>query len=152
MLKFAFVATSAVLLAVGIVGCSDTNGPSDSLRGSYVLVSVDEQPLPVLLNDYSLTRFYLVGDTLSFNGHGTVAETNVVREDTIATGGMQLHRQQGSLGYVLRGDSVYFVFKCPPNALCIQPPVGMVQPDGSLIMGYRTTAGLANVRRYLPLQ
>ena len=68
MNQASFVGTSALLLAVGIAGCSDANAPSDSLRGRYVLVSVDAKPLPVLLNDYSTARFYLVGDTLRFDG------------------------------------------------------------------------------------
>jgi hypothetical protein len=146
-----FVGASALLLAVGVAGCRDANGPYDALRGRYVLVSVDAKPLPVLLNDYSTAQFYLVGDTLRFDGLGTVAETNVIREDVAATGGSELHREQNSFDYVLSGDSVHFVFDCPPFAGCIAPPVGSILPGGTLIMVDRTTEGLANVRRYTPL-
>ena len=151
MRSFSFAGITALLLAAGITGCRDTNGPSDSLRGRYVLVSVDAKPLPVLLNDYSTTRFYLVGDTLRFDGLGTVTETNIVREDVAATGGSELHREQSSFDYVLSGDSVHFVFNCPPFADCVAPPVGSLLPGGTLIMGDLTTDGLANVRRYAPL-
>ena len=129
-----FVATIGLVCA----GCSDaTSTVWPSLRGSYALRTVDSSPLPVLQWEYTYTRSYLVADTLIFDGRHTVQHVTVTRLDSIGRPYSEFHRQSYSSDYRLRGDTVDFLFRCPPNADCIAPPIAWLEPDYTLVYAYR---------------
>ena len=128
------------------VGCSDaTSTQLPTLRGSYALRTVDGAPLPVLQWEYGDARQYLIGDTLNFDGRHTVQHITVTRLDSIPRPYSEFHRQSYSSDYRLRGDTVDFLFRCPPNAAlsgriradCALPPVAWLEPDNKLVYAYR---------------
>jgi len=128
------VATVALLCT----GCSDaTVANVPTLRGSYALRTVDSLPLPFLQWEYDFTRQYLIADTLAFDGRHTVQHVTVTRLDSIGRSYSEFHRQSYSSDYRLRGDTVDFMFRCPPNADCALPPVAWLEPDYTLVYGYR---------------
>jgi hypothetical protein len=128
------VAAVALLCA----GCSEaTSTQLPTLRGSYALRTVDGVPLPVLQWEYGDARQYLIGDTLVFDGRHTVQHITVTRLDSIPGPYSEVHRQSYLSDYRLRGDTVDFLFRCPPNADCILPPVAWLEPDYKLVYAYR---------------
>ena len=128
------VATVALFCA----GCSDaTSTQLPTLRGSYALRTVDSLPLPVLQWEYTYTRQYLIADTLIFDGRHTVQHITVTRLDSTTSAYSEVHRQSYSSDYRLRGDTVDFLFRCPPTADCILPPIAWLEPDYTLVYAYR---------------
>jgi hypothetical protein len=125
-------------VAIFGTGCSDaTSTDVSTLRGSYALRTVDSSPLPVLQWEYDYTRNYVIADTLIFDGRHTVQHVTVTRLDSIGRPYSEFHRQSYSSDYRLRGDTVEFLFRCPPNADCIAPPIAWLGPDYTLVYGYR---------------
>ena len=128
------VATVTLLCA----GCSDATSPGFwMLHGSYALRTVASAPLPVLQWEDSYARHYIVADTLVFDGRHTVDHITVTRTDSITNAYSQLDRQRYASDYRVRGDTVDFIFRCPPNAMCIAPPVAWLEPDYKLVYAFR---------------
>ena len=126
------------IVALLCAGCSETTTTElPTLRGSYALRMVDSSPLPALQWEYTYTRFYLIADTLMFDGRHTVQHVTVTRLDSIGRPYSEFHRQSYSSDYRLRGDTVDFLFRCPPNADCIAPPIAWLGPDYTLVYAYR---------------
>jgi hypothetical protein len=129
---------TAATVALVCAGCSETTGTQlPTLRGSYALLTVDDAPPPVLQWEYNYTRSYLIADTLIFDGRHTVKHITVTRLDSIGRPYSEFHRQSYSSDYRLRGDTVDFLFRCPPYADCAIPPVAWLEPDYKLVYAYR---------------
>jgi hypothetical protein len=148
------IASSKLQLFIACVfvlasGCAEPTDPAlRSLAGTFVLQSVDSMPLPVLQLDYTTTRQSLVADTLWADGRGHYSRATITAVDSVGRPYREIHRITITGAYTIRGDTVDFPFKCPPEAMCIEPPVGWRLADGDLVIAERRTTGFALVSRF----
>jgi hypothetical protein len=127
--KIAVVATLGVAL-----GCHDTSGPP-ALPANYMLVSVNGHPLPAIISPIPEAPTVLDGTLfLDGAGHALVREHQRVM---IAPGDVTYTT---NYTYTIVGGKVQFHIDCPPNALCIAPPVGIFV-DGRLLVDMSGGAG-----------
>ena len=96
-------------------------------------------------------RGWLVADTLSFDGRGTL--TNVVVDSFVTAGvpadsgtatnpgpsSVNVERFVATLRYDVAGDTVLGRIDCPPGAACALPPTYIIIGD-SLVAEYRAPA------------
>ena len=84
------------------------NGPA----GVYVLRSVANQPLPVVVVPHESYRAVMLADTifLHADGWGGVASVKLVTED--APAGERRVREDGAFEYVMTGDRLTGEFPC----------------------------------------
>ena len=140
-----------LVTALCAAACSSSTAPDPALRafvGVYALASVDGTPLPVLQLDYSTTRQYLVGDTVTADGTGHYSRVTVTRTDSVGKSYTAFSRQSVTGAYDVRADSVDLIVTCPPGALCVNPPIGWLSTDGSFTLAYRFTTGFKFVSHY----
>lgn len=117
--------TFAVLAALLFtVGACDLPLESESLAGTYALVSVSGAPLPaVLFDDEQHGRLELVSQTLRLRGDGTGSMVDVTRHRPAgATATRPAESGETELRYRRNDDRLEISFVCPPNALCAEGP------------------------------
>lgn len=145
--RFARIALAAALLSSG---CGDVVGTTGaSLEGTYALRTMDSAPLPFLLWADSRARYYLVNDTLVFDGRETATRHYAVRIDSVARQYSEVRPYRMEYNYRVHRDSVVFTFYCPPNALCVAPPIGWLRPGYRLLVAYsRSSTGPGPLAAY----
>lgn len=116
--------------------------------GTFVLRTVDGQPLPALTQVSSTLRAYVLSDTIRWYSSGEYDEMQLRRDEFISPPSVAIQRVFTSGRYVVRGDSVQFMPDCPPNALCAAPPFASRAPDGTITTAFRSASGLSLVKRY----
>lgn len=112
----------ALALATVVAACED---PAGSERGVYVLRTVGDSTVPFVSFDPGTGSFrqVYVADTITLDGRGNSREASAYRVET--PGQPDENRLYvGTTRYRLRGDTVTFVFTCPPGVDCIGPQVG----------------------------
>ena len=143
-------------VAIGSVACASSTAPTDpALRafvGTFVLQTFNGAPVPVLQLDYGTTRQYLVTDTVVADGQGRYTRVSVTRSDSVGRAYSITQRHAWSGTYAVRADTLDFLFNCPPNALCIRPPVGWRMANGSLVIAYTSTQGFQSVSQFVRLR
>ena len=142
---------TAAAFATG--ACTSSTAPTDpALRafvGTFVLQSFDGAAVPFLRMDYGTTRRYLVADTLVADGQGRYTQVEVTRIDSVGRPYSTTQRQAWAGAYAVRADTLDFPYNCPPNALCVRPPVGWRKADGSLVIAYPSTQGFMQVSQFV---
>ena len=117
----------AILVAVA-AACGD---PAGSERGTYVLRTVGDSTVPFVSYDGGTYRYFEVADTIALDGRGGAREVSVTR--TEYTGQSPLTSTYATpRRYSMRGDTVDFVFTCPPDAACVLQLAGYELVTGGM--------------------
>lgn len=139
--------------ALATSACTSSTAPADpALRvfvGTFVLQSFDGAAVPVLRQDDGTMRQYLVADTVVADGQGRYTRVAVTRSDSIGRPYSTTQRHAWAGAYAVRADTLDFPVNCPPNALCVPPPVGWRKVDGSLVIAYPTFQGFQAVSQFV---
>lgn len=129
----AFVLTLALTMA-----CHESTAPP-STTGVYVLESINSQAPPTNIFVGAEDTTTVFWSTLTFDaaGHAVLVERMRHAHPYGATEGTYTT----GYSYRLSGDRIVFDYSppCPPNALCIEPPVGTIV-DSKLILSYGSPA------------
>ena len=106
-------------------------GPTWQLQGFYFLTTVDGQAPPVALWSENGQTFWLLSETLEFNGGGGVTRTYSWRRDSAGVVGVEVRNESLRQQYRVHADSVTlgFLGPCPPNADCLAPDHGVFARD-----------------------
>lgn len=124
-----FLARCAVAsLAAVAVACAD---PAGSERGTYVLRTVGDSTVPFVEYEYGGSRTIEIADTISLDGRGGAREVSVSRTESAGQPGLT-SVFAAPRRYAMRGDTVAFVYSCPPGAACVNPLVGYELVPGGL--------------------
>lgn len=117
------------------LACHDGTAPPPSILGFYVLESINSQPLPAIIQSGGGDTTTVFWSNLNLDGAGNAvllehirhAHLNSATEATYTTGYL----------YRVIGDSIAFDYSppCPPNALCVGPPVGKLA-NSTLTLSY----------------
>ena len=119
-----FTPAPAILIALALA-CSGDLGPGTLSSSTYVLETVDGDPVPALLYSNQFVEFYVVSDTIRLrpDGTGTISGVRSAvplqpgipggQDPTWSTADIRLRR-------VLREIEIDYV--CPANADCAPPP------------------------------
>lgn len=132
------------LVVASTVACSQTIAPP--IVGSYVLESINSQPLPANISAGGGDTVTVVSSSLTLDASGKAQLSEHIRyvhpnsppgEDTYTTGYSYSIVDRGILG-----KSVLFDYSppCPPNALCAGPPEGRFV-GSKLILSYGKMPG-----------
>ena len=139
-----------VAVALGPVACETPADPAlAAFAGTYVLRTVDDHALPVLIQDYGAWRYYRIADTLTLGPRGEYTRVLTLEIDSTGNGRRRLQRSTSDGSYVVRGDTLDFFFYCPPNASCVRPPIAWRSGNGELTLAYGTAQGFFEVSRFL---
>ena len=101
--------------------------------GTFVLRSVDGEPVPTALFANENVTTVVVADTIVLYENGTAEESSVRRyQYTAGTTPGSVDRSTQRLDYHQTAGGVELVYRCSPNASCIGPPhlVGRFTEDG----------------------
>jgi hypothetical protein len=129
----------AFVLAVAVtMACNDSTAPP-SITDTYVLESINSQPPPTIIFVGAEDTTTVFWSTLTFAAGGNAVLVERLRhahpygatEGTYTT----------EYSYRISGDRIIFDYSppCPPNALCVEPPVGEIIGT-QLILSYGTPA------------
>jgi hypothetical protein len=108
-------------------GCDDPTGLAPVLA-TYVARTVNGAPVPSPLLRNANYEFLVIADTLRFGPFGQ-AEWTHVRRTTVEGVAREVEVARIEYSYRVRGDSVLFIFACPPDADCAPPPRGLFSSD-----------------------
>ncbi len=108
------------------LACADPTTPP-SVRGVYLLESVGGSPLPAVIhagNGYATT---VIWSTLSFGPAETATLIERLRRTSPNDPPAESNHTTG-YSYRITDEGIRFDYwpPCPPNALCVEPPVGRV--------------------------
>lgn len=118
----------ALALVFALAACDD---PAGSERGTYVLRTVGDSTVPFVSYDGGTYRYVEVADTIALDGRGGAREVSVTRTDY--TGQPALTNTYATpRRYSMRGDTVDFVFTCPPYAACVLQLAGYELVTGGM--------------------
>ena len=117
-----------VLTLIGIAACDESTAPP--IAGSYVLESINNQPLPANIQAGDGDTITVISSSLTLDGAGRAQLSEHIRyvhpgsppgQVTYTTG-----YSYSISGSRIIGQSIAFDYSppCPPNALCAEPPVG----------------------------
>jgi hypothetical protein len=133
-----------ILVAASTMGCTQTAAPP--ISGSYVLESINGQPLPANIQAEAGDTIAVLSSSLNLDGLGRAQLSEHIRYvhpnsppgDVTYTQGYS-YRIEGSR---VIGQSIVFDYSppCPPNALCVAPPQGRFS-GFKLILTYGSTPG-----------
>ena len=127
MIRPLLVLTFTAALAAG---CSD--GSFGSERGVYVLRTVGDSTVPFVAYDGGGGyRLITLADTIALDGRGGAREVSVSRIETTGQPGTN-SSYAAPRRYSMRGDTVEFVFTCPPGAACVQQLAGYELVTGGM--------------------
>jgi hypothetical protein len=119
----------AFVLALPLtMACNESTAPP--IASSYILESINSQPLPANIQAGNGDTITVIASSLALDGAGRAQLSEHIRyvhpnsppgEDIYTTG--YSYRITGSR---IIGQSIIFDYSppCPPNALCVEPPVG----------------------------
>jgi hypothetical protein len=116
--KLRWPSSVAVLLGLVIGSCRGSTEPEAALRGTFVLRTVDDVPLPVDRSNRPTYHLLLVADTLRFDGKGAATE-RVAMQEQIAGQPVTSLSYSLDFNYRIADDSVYLVIRCPVTADCV---------------------------------
>jgi hypothetical protein len=118
------------------MGCNDSTAPP-STTGVYMLESINGQPPPtnIFVGAEDTTTVFWSTLTFDASGHAVLVERMRHAHPDEATEGTYTTRYS----YRISGDEIIFDYSppCPPNALCVEPPKGVVTGT-QLILSYGT--------------
>jgi hypothetical protein len=124
--------TLSFLAFASILACHDTTAP-ERISAGFVLLSVNGQPLPVVLfSDATSTRTLVSSTlTLTMDGHAFIGEA--YRQDS--QGIVTTPTFTATFDYRLHGDQIEIgsFTPCPPNALCAANATGTLS-NGTLTL------------------
>lgn len=127
------------------IGCHESTAPPSSVAGYYLLQSVNNRGLPADIQAGDGDTITVFWSTVSLDGAGKAVLTEHLRfvhPNTPASEGDFTTRYVYHVtGDDLIGHTLAFDYSppCPANALCVEPPVGMVT-GSSLTLSYGTSA------------
>ena len=120
-----------VVLATLVALAVACDAPAGSERGVYVLRTVGDSTVPFVSYDGGTYRYFEVADTITLDGRGGAREVGVTR--TQYTGQPALTSTYATpRRYSMRGDTVDFVFTCPPGAACVLQLAGYELVTGGM--------------------
>ena len=117
-----------VLALVVAAACDD---PAGNERGAYVLRTVGDSTLPFVSYDGGTYRYFEIADTIALDGRGGAREVSVTRMESTGQPG-QNGVYAATRRYSMRGDTVEFVFTCPPGASCVRQLAGYELVTGGM--------------------
>ena len=123
-----------ILVAAFTVACHETTSPPAVLR-SFVLESVDNQPVPVVTyaSGGDTTTLYWASLTLYEGGTADIAtHTRQVRSTLQPREATDI----AHYSYLIVGDDITFDYSCPPNALCAMPPSAKITSSSTVTLFY----------------
>ena len=107
MLRFAFIPALALSL-LAFAGCDDeTTGPGDSVVGTYVLVSVNGDPLPAVVFEGGGVTSEALEGTLTLRADGTFSASTITRNTV--NGSSSTDTESSSGAYTVSGATITFV-------------------------------------------
>lgn len=141
MPRRAFASVLAVLAAFSAGACDGSPTSPGEVPGTYVLHSVNGDPLPAVATPIPGATVYLEADSLRLSPDGTGSEV-VVHRTVYGTPGQpdEIERTELRLQHELRDGRVEITYLCPPDALalCMPGPHALARAtDGWLIVSSR---------------
>jgi hypothetical protein len=107
--------------------CHDSTGPL-RVPSTFVVRTVNDSSVPAPVISHEAFESVLLADTIHFYPLGIARRISIYRNTGIdVPTTIDTSRVQES--YVVRGDSVRFQLRCPPNALCVGAPEGIFSAD-----------------------
>jgi hypothetical protein len=125
--------TIAMLLAAS---CTEPPvAPPHVFVGTFVLRSIDGQPIPILEVSAPAYHVTIVADTIVSDGRGRYTRRDVVEIDSLGASHSETRSTLDSGMYVARagGDTIEFPYPCPTNAVCSPPPFAVLEPTGDML-------------------
>lgn len=108
-------------------GCHDPTAPFP-VPSTFVVRTVNDASVPAPVISHEDLESVLLADTIHFFPRGLARRISIHRNTRIGVPtSFDTTRVQES--YEVRGDSLRFQRFCPPNALCIGPPEGILTVD-----------------------
>jgi hypothetical protein len=116
-----------IVLAAFAIACRETNGPIP-VPSAYVARAVHGLPLPAPIIQGEDYQMIMVADTLRLFPLGVAwrSLTYQQKQGSVLSP-VQVSRWQNE--FAIRGDSIFILQYCPPNALCTAPPRGIFSDD-----------------------
>lgn len=108
-----------------IASCSEPLSTVD-LKGDYSLSQVDGKPLPALIWTSGEQRFLVTGESLSFDGHGTVTRATGERFENTTTGAVRTEVVRRTAHYRIMNSTIEIgsFTPCPVDAICVANDIG----------------------------
>jgi hypothetical protein len=113
------------------LACGDSTAPPSLAPSAYSLETIGGRPLPAHIQASEGDTITVVASTLIFDGAGNATFTEHIRYvhpnsppgEATYTVGYKYHIERGVIGNYLAFE---YSPLCPPNALCAEPPTGMI--------------------------
>jgi hypothetical protein len=115
--KVRLIFSGAMLVAACMEPQAD---PLRAFEGTFVLQSINGQPLPMIEQSSSTIRVMLVADTIVSDGRGHYTRRDVGEIDSLAVSHQQTRSSVFSGQYAMRGDTVEFPSSCPVDVPCVE--------------------------------
>lgn len=130
------------LLAAAAAACTSPVLSPGILHGTYVLLSVDGEPVPAVYNVLGADTVYLVHEILRLKADRTGTRRSETRFERPGRT-PEHHTTESELTFRIRGAHLEITTLCPPNALCTEPPHDLAVREGDRLivetgMGDRT--------------
>jgi len=128
MLQRAAVAILTTKIVASLVACGD-GGPLDPLSGvagTYVLVSMNGQPLPYIFYEDQYELEEIVAVELTLNRDGTCSTTSTERFTDKITGASEVDTETDSCVYRISGSSISISFDGWSEVPGIEPLTGTI--------------------------
>lgn len=122
------LALALTVVVAAVAACDDGAG---SERGVYVLRTVGDSTVPFDQYEAGDYRVITVADTIVLDGRGGSRETSVSRIETANQPGTN-SSYSAPRRYAMRGDTVEFVYTCPPGAACVLQLAGYELVTGGM--------------------
>lgn len=100
----------AGVLALALLGCRDATGPSfDDLAGEYILMTIDGDPLPVIVDQIDDDIAEVTGGLLTLDGSGSFTDATTLRFTISGEVTTSIETAEGSWSVASNGTTVNFV-------------------------------------------
>jgi hypothetical protein len=130
------------------VACHETTSPPPVVLRSFVLESVDNQPVPVVIHASGGDTTFLYWASLTLYEGGT-ADIAAHSRQVHATLPPREATDTSHYSYRIIGDSLALDYPCPDAAICVAPPSGKFTSATNLTLYYYDSGNIGHLVTYL---
>jgi hypothetical protein len=136
-----------ILVAAFTLACHETTSPPAVLR-SFVLESVESQPVPVVIHASGADTTWLYSASLTLYEGGTAEIAEHTRQ-VHATPPTREATDTVHYSYRIIGDSLALDYPCLDTAICAGPPFGKFTSGTTVTLYYHDYRSFGQLVRYL---
>jgi hypothetical protein len=126
MLRFRNLGIWTLFLATA---CYEPAGPL-AMPSTFVVRSINGSDIPAPVISHEVYESVVLADTIHFYPLGVAQRISIYRNTTTGVSTTTtIDTSRAQERFEIRGDSLRFIQYCPPNALCLGAPEGILSAD-----------------------